>query len=111
MAAVHAGDLPIWRGLSLSTEDRLRRSIIESIMCRGELRFAEYEHRYGVDFSEHFASELSVIAQQQQDGLLDLDEDGFTVTPAGRLLLRNTAMVFDEYLQRAADERQFSRVI
>lgn len=111
MAAIHAGAMPIWRGLALSTEDRLRRSIIESIMCRDELKFAEYEHRYGVDFSEHFASELSVIEQQGKDGLLALDEDGFTVTPAGRLLLRNIAMVFDEYLQRAAQEPQFSRVI
>jgi oxygen-independent coproporphyrinogen-3 oxidase len=37
--------------------------------------------------------------------------DGFTVTPAGRLLLRNIAMVFDEYLQQAEAVPRFSRVI
>lgn len=111
LAAVNAGDLPIWRGVSLSTEDRLRRAIIESIMCRGELRFSEYEHRYGIDFAEHFVSELSVIEQQEADDLLQSDVDGFTVTPAGRLLLRNIAMVFDEYLQQAEAVPRFSRVI
>jgi oxygen-independent coproporphyrinogen-3 oxidase len=110
-AAVEAGDLPIWRGVTLSTEDRLRRSIIESIMCHGELRYGDFEHRFGIDFPEHFASELQVIEQQTKDGLLESNESGFTVTPAGRVLLRNVAMVFDEYLNRAAQQPKFSRVI
>jgi oxygen-independent coproporphyrinogen-3 oxidase len=109
--AVNAGDLPVWRGLALSTEDRLRRAIIESIMCHGELKFDDYEHRFGIDFLEHFASEMNVIEAQAKDGLLELDSHGFTVTPAGRLLLRNVAMAFDEYLNRSAKAQKFSRVI
>jgi len=110
-SAVDAGDLPIWRGLVLNTEDRLRRMIIESIMCRGELKFAEYECCFELEFTEHFVPEMEVLKRQAEDGLLELDDDGFTVTPAGRLLLRNVAMVFDEYLARAADNRPFSHVI
>ena len=109
--AVMTGDLPIWRGLSLGTEDRLRRCIIESIMCHGMLCFPDYEHRFSIEFQEHFAAEMNVIAQQANDGLLELDEAGFNVTPAGRMLLRNIAMVFDEYLNRAARTQKFSRVI
>jgi oxygen-independent coproporphyrinogen-3 oxidase len=110
-AAVNAGDWPVWRGVALSTEDRLRRSIIESIMCHGQLVFDDFEHRFGIEFQEHFASELHSIEQQAEDGLLDFDDSGFTVTPAGRLLLRNIAMVFDEYLNRTATTQKFSRVI
>jgi oxygen-independent coproporphyrinogen-3 oxidase len=110
-AAVEAGDLPIWRGLTLSTDDRLRRSIIESIMCHGELLYKDFEHRFGIDFSEHFANELQAIELQAKDGLLECNESGFTVTPAGRVLLRNIAMVFDEYLNRADQQPKFSRVI
>jgi len=109
--AVNAGDLPMWRGLALSTEDRLRRAIIESIMCHGELNFEDYEHRFGIDFLEHFATEMRTIEKQAEDGLLELGNHGFTVTPAGRLLLRNIAMAFDEYLNRAAGTQKFSRVI
>ena len=97
--------------MSLGTEDRLRRCVFESIMCHGELIFADYEHRFGIEFEEHFASEMHIIEQQADDGLLELNEESFTVTPAGRLLLRNIAMVFDEYLSRTAKTQKFSRVI
>ena len=110
-SAVSAGDLPIWRGVTLSTEDRLRRSIIESIMCQGELYFPDYEHRFGIDFEEHFARELHTVEKLSADGLLELDNEGFVVTPRGRLLLRNVAMVFDEYLGDGTEKPKFSRVI
>ena len=80
-------------------------------MCRGGLRFVEYECCFGLEFAEHFAPEMEVLKRQAEDGLLELDEEGFSVSPAGRLLLRNVAMVFDEYLARATENRQFSHVI
>ncbi len=111
-AAVDAGELPIWRGLSLSPEDLLRQSLIDSIMCQGQLDFSEYENRYGLDFNDYFALEIHQLELQAADGLIELDEDGLQVTPAGRLLLRHVAMVFDQYLQGAASNQQrFSRVI
>ncbi len=85
--------------------------IIESIMCRSELKFSEYENCFGLEFTEHFAPEMEALKRQAEDGLLELDEDGFTVSPAGRLLLRNVAMVFDEYLARGAENKRFSQVI
>jgi oxygen-independent coproporphyrinogen-3 oxidase len=111
-AAVDEGKLPIWRGLSLSAEDLLRRSVIESIMCQGKLDFAEFEDRCQIDFNDYFAVELHALRQHQADGLIEIDEDGLQVTPAGRLLLRHIAMPFDEYLPRKpTDLTRFSRII
>lgn len=110
-AAVAEGRLPIWRGLSLTTEDRLRRSVIESIMCHGEVQFARFEANFAIDFHDHFALELSHLEQLETDGLLEIGDDEFTVTPEGRLLLRAIAMIFDEYLQAPQSEPKFSRVI
>ncbi|NIP17598.1 MAG: oxygen-independent coproporphyrinogen III oxidase [Xanthomonadales bacterium] len=110
-AAVGAGELPIWRGLTLGTEDRMRRSIIESIMCHGVLCYPDYEARFGIEFEDHFMPELESLQQLEKDGLIEVDAAGFNVTPSGRLLLRNIAMVFDEYLNRAAQPQRFSRVI
>ena len=45
------------------------------------------------------------------DNLVELREDGLTVLPAGRLLIRNIAMVFDEYLQKKKEGSNFSKVI
>ena len=109
--AVAAGNLPIWRGVSLTTEDRLRRDIIEAIMCHGEVIYSQFEANYAVDFEEHFALELSNLVQLEQDGLIRMGDEGFTATPEGRLLLRPVAMVFDEYLQAPESKPRFSRVI
>ncbi len=111
-SAVADGRLPIWRGVCLTTEDRLRRGIIESIMCHGEVRYEEFESNFEIDFNDHFALELGNLEQLEKDGLLVMEEDGFKSTPAGRLLLRSLAMSFDEYLQPAQSSApRFSRVI
>jgi oxygen-independent coproporphyrinogen-3 oxidase len=110
-SVVSEGRLPIWRGVSLTTEDRLRRSIIESIMCHGEVQFENYESVFSIDFNDHFALELGNLQQQEKDGLLVMSEEGFRATPEGRLLLRSIAMAFDEYLQPAQSAPRFSRVI
>ncbi len=108
--AVHSGELPIWRGITLATEDRLRRQIIESVMCHGQIRFGPFEERFEIDFEEHFMPEIHELKPLAADGLLTLDADGFEATPAGRLLLRRIAMIFDEHAARA-EGQQYSRVI
>jgi len=110
-SVVAEGKLPIWRGISLTTEDRLRRSVIESIMCHGEVKFESFEANFDIDFHDHFALELSRLEQLEADGLIRIGDDEFRATPEGRLLLRAVAMVFDEYLQAAQSEPKFSRVI
>lgn len=110
-SVVDEGKLPIWRGVSLNTEDRLRRRVIESIMCHGEVDFEHFETMYAIDFHEHFAPELNSLEQMEEDGLLNMSGDNITVTPPGRLLLRNIAMIFDEYLKSQENTPRFSRVI
>lgn len=110
-SVVAEGQLPIWRGVRLTTEDRLRHAVIESIMCHGEVRFEDFESNYSIDFQDHFAYELGSLQQLEQDGLIEMGVDEFRATPEGRLLLRAVAMVFDEYLQDAESKPKFSRVI
>lgn len=110
-SVIEEGKVPIWRGVSLNTEDRMRRRIIESVMCHGEVNFEHIESMFAIDFHEHFALELGNLEQMAGDGLLEMGGDAVTVTPSGRLLLRNIAMVFDEYLQQADSKPRFSRVI
>jgi oxygen-independent coproporphyrinogen-3 oxidase len=110
-SVVAEGKLPIWRGVSLNTEDRLRRSVIESIMCHGEVKFREFESNYAIDFHDHFALELAGLEQLEKDGLIEMGDDEFKATPEGRLLLRAVAMTFDEYMQTSESKPKFSRVI
>ena len=102
---------PIWRGVSLSTEDRLRRIVIGEIMCHGKLDFRVIEKRFNIEFSDHFAPELTNLDQMEADGLLWWTDSGFEVTGTGRLLLRAIAMIFDENLRQAIPQTRYSRVI
>jgi oxygen-independent coproporphyrinogen-3 oxidase len=110
-ATVARDELPIWRGIRLTAEDRLRRGVIEAIMCGGLVKFERFERAFDIDFSEYFAAELERLQRFAADGLIELDEDRIEATPAGRLLLRAIAMVFDAYLQPASATPRYSRVI
>ena len=110
-AAIEEGNLPVWRGLSLSGEDKLRREIISAIMCQGNVRFDEFERTYGIDFNTYFALELASLAPLQEDGLVELSEQNLEVTPTGLLLLRVIAMKFDEYLINDLQGKSYSKII
>jgi len=110
-AAIDKHELPVWRGLSLSGEDRLRRGVISAIMCQGFVRFEEFERKYGIDFNNHFAFELESLKPLENDGLIELSEGTIEVTPTGLLLLRVIAMKFDEYLINDQQGNSYSKVI
>jgi oxygen-independent coproporphyrinogen-3 oxidase len=112
-AAVESCGVATMRGHHLSADDVERRWVIGRIMCHGELRAIEYEAEFDRPFAEVYAAELAELAGPEKDGLLVRDSDGsLRVTPAGRLLVRNVAMVFDAYLaaQRASGQ-QFSKTV
>lgn len=110
-AYIDEGKLPVWRGISLSGEDRLRREVISSIMCQGKLHFDEIEKEFGIDFDEHFAVELDSLKPLKEDGLVEIDDQDLEVSPKGLLLLRAIAMKFDEYLVNDRAGKAYSKVI
>ena len=103
------GRLPVFKGLVLNQDDKIRGAVISQLICHFHLNFATIEEQFGIDFSDYFNDELQGLQQMQQDGLLHLSEQGIEIQPAGRLLIRNICMVFDRYL--AEKRQQFSRVI
>jgi oxygen-independent coproporphyrinogen III oxidase len=106
------GRLPIAKGWQLSLDDRLRRAIINQIICHFALDFAAIEADWGLDFRTYFAEALKSLAPLAADGLIRWTTEGFAVEPRGRLLVRCICMAFDAYLPKASEETQrFSRII
>ena len=105
------GRLPIVRGLALTRDDLLRRAVIMSLMCQGELQFESIELGHLIDFRQHFVRELEVLAGLAEQGLVRLDPTGVQVTEAGWYLVRAIAMVFDKNLQVDLDRARFSKII
>lgn len=109
--ALEAGTLPIQRGYQLTDEDHLRKFVIMRMMCDFGLDFTRVEKEFDINFNEHFADELADLLPMQKDGLLKVDDRHIEVLPAGRLLIRNISMVFDEHLRKKAEEVRFSKTI
>ncbi|MGV3583012.1 MAG: oxygen-independent coproporphyrinogen III oxidase [Methylophilus sp.] len=105
------GRFPVTRGLALSRDDLIRRSVIMAIMCHGELQYESIELSYMIDFKEYFSHELTLLKEKEGTGMLVMEEDGFKVTETGWFFIRAIAMVFDRYLQVDTNRARFSKII
>lgn len=98
------------RGLVCNQDDRLRRAVIQQLICHFNLDFADIENRFDIDFRACFSDLWPQLASMASDGLITLDAKGIEILPAGRLLVRSVCMVFDAYLTQQNRQR-FSRVM
>ena len=110
-AALDAGRLPIMRGYQLNHDDILRRTIIQDLMCRFALDFQVYQDTFGIPFVQYFATELADLARMEQQGLVKLKSNGLKVTPKGRFVIRNIAMVFDYHLRHKETTAKYSQTV
>jgi oxygen-independent coproporphyrinogen-3 oxidase len=97
--AIEDGRLPTARGLAISEDDRLRREIIERLMCTLEVDPEEVCRGRGLGHGV-FAAERESLTRMVQDGLVELDGTRIRVTEAGRPFVRVVAATFDAYLQQ-----------
>jgi oxygen-independent coproporphyrinogen-3 oxidase len=107
---VSTGKLPVYRGVRLTTDDKLRRALITQLICLFKIDISSLEQTWNIDFADYFAEELRQLAVMANDGLITLDKTAIQVLPRGRLLIRNICMVFDIYLRQGQQQR-FSKVI
>ncbi len=108
-ALISQGKLPVFKGVELDDDDKLRRAVITQLICHFELSFNRVEQQFNIHFTDYFEFELTQLQPMQNDGLLKMDGQGIEVEAAGRMLIRNICMVFDKYL--AQKQQQFSKVI
>ncbi|MCL2590087.1 MAG: oxygen-independent coproporphyrinogen III oxidase [Betaproteobacteria bacterium] len=110
-AALDRNELPVLRGIELTDDDLLRRSIIQALMCHFSLSIESVQTAHHIDFKEYFAEELADLREMETAGLVKVEDGWINVLPAGRLLVRGVAMVFDRYLRADRERKRYSRVI
>jgi oxygen-independent coproporphyrinogen-3 oxidase len=108
---LNQGRLPVARGMALTRDDLVRRTVIMALMCQGSVLFESVELSHLVDFKQYFASEMETMANMQEQGLLNIDDSGIHVTELGWFFVRGVAMVFDKYLQADKNRARFSKII
>jgi len=111
--AIDERGLATMRGYHLSEEDRLRRAVINRLLCHTVVIKDEISREFGIDFDEHFAEELQRFEPFREDGLVLLERNEIRATWLGRIFIRNLAMVFDPYLekQQLAAKPLFSKTL
>jgi oxygen-independent coproporphyrinogen-3 oxidase len=100
------GQPPISVGLELTEDDLVRRAVIMAIICDLKVIYSDLDSRFGISFTNYFASELNRLTEMEADGLLRIHEDRLEITEVGRRLLRNICMVFDIYFTNRANPNQ-----
>lgn len=97
MQAVQDGQLPISKGYVSTQDDRLRGNVIMGLMCQGQIDFSAFHQQYGQKFHHYFGDAVPELSAMAADGLLTMDDQRLEIAPAGQLLLRHVANVFDAY--------------
>ena len=95
--AIAAGRLAVRRGVALVPEDRLRRAVIERLMCDMKADLAQLARTHGFP-EDAFAAETAALAPMVADGLAEVAGSVVRITEAGRFFMRTIAAVFDGYL-------------
>ena len=110
-AQVEENGIALHKGLAMTEEDCLRRDVIKQLICNFKLAYAPLEKQYNINFKQHFAEDLALLAPLAADGLLEIGDEQIVVSPKGRLLIRNICLCFDTYSRVQAKQQQFSRII
>ena len=104
---LEANEIPVYRGHVLTEEDLNVRQHILNLMCRFQTRWQD------APLSPLDQNEIvKQLAEMQEDGLIEMTDEGITVYEEGQPFVRNVCMSFDLRLKRKQPEnRIFSMTI
>ncbi|MBE1237526.1 oxygen-independent coproporphyrinogen III oxidase [Phaeovibrio sulfidiphilus] len=105
---ISEGKLATRRGVALTDEDRLRRDVIERLMCDLKADLGEIAAAYNRP-ADYFAPELAQMDDLEADGVVARDGQVIQITDLGRTLVRAVCAKFDQYLKPG--ETRHSRAV
>lgn len=96
--SVRETGLAVSRGIAVNADDRLRRRVIEDLMCDGKADIAALCAEAGIDTAALLDSQ-EPLKEMQTDGLLNWDGKTLEINSPGRPYVRVVASCFDAYLK------------
>ena len=111
-AALDEGKLPFERGVVLSDDDFLRKSVIMELMANFSIDMKRVEKEHKINFKSYFADALNALQEFVDAGLITITDDKISVSTTGTLLIRNIAMPFDAYMKKYGESKKsFSKTV
>ena len=91
------GKLPIYRGIKLSADDKIRRYLMNEVRTYFKIEFKEMKNIFKINFKEYFDKELSSLTEPVKDELVSISNESLIITELGKNFAPQIANVFDKY--------------
>jgi len=91
------GVLPIFRGLKLSEDDKIRQHATQQIRSYFKIDFVNFRDQFGIDAKRYFMREIEALKEFENDGLVQIYDTGIDLTEIGRDFTQNIMNIFDSY--------------
>jgi len=110
--AIDKGLLPFERGVSLSDDDVIRKSVIMELMANFSIDIKRIENEHKIVFKDYFADALLALNEYKDAGLITITDEKIEANSTGAMLIRNIAMPFDAYMNKYKDNKKsFSKTV
>lgn len=103
MDSLEKDELPVLRGYRLSENEKVRRHVLNEIMCNHYLDFDAVARDFNLDAErvrELVEYDPDKLEEFARDGLVEHSSAKVAVTPRGFFLIRNIAMKFDPLMSQ-----------
>jgi oxygen-independent coproporphyrinogen-3 oxidase len=105
--ALNNNQLPISRGKAISKEDKIRKEIIDSLMCFMEVDLKAIIDKYNLK-DDYFDQELNKISVLHKD-IAKINNKDIKAISKHKMSVRVIAAIFDQYLQN--NQTKYSKVV
>lgn len=108
--AIDNKKLPFEKGIVLNEDDKIRKTVIMSLMANFYLDIEMIEKEFNIDFFKYFKEDLANLDEYKD--FIQMDTKMIKINETGVLLIRNIAMCFDAYLKKIdEDKKVFSKTL
>ena len=95
--AIDNNEFPIFRGLSLNEDDKIRRWIIQFLKTYFYLNINKVEEQFNINFKMYFTDEIPYVMDFVKDGLLKFEDNIISITNVGVHFIPQIVNIFDKY--------------
>jgi len=100
------GEFPIYRGLKLTFDDKVRRDLIKHFRIYDTLDKNRFNSKWKIDFDQYFSDERQNLNEFISDGLLENSGHSIRLTGLGREFTPRFCEIFDRYSDRPVFDNQ-----
>ena len=94
---LNKGIFPIFRGLKLSKDDKIRQHATQQLRTYWEINYNEFNEMFQIDTKKYFKKEIASLNEMVKDGIVTISDESIKITELGKDLAQFITNRFDTY--------------